>query len=146
MDSMAKQFSEETLEAFHNSLDRCQSNSQFLDLFYDRFINSSSDITALFSEVDLLRLKRMLRQSLIVVLMASEGSVHSQERIKSLSLLHLNLGVRRVHYDVWLDTLIAVVEEIDPQYDIQVEESWRAVMGVGVAIMKEPLGEVVARS
>jgi hypothetical protein len=33
---------------------------------------------------------------------------------------------------------MSVVEEVDYRYDIEVEKTWRAVMGVGIAIMKEP--------
>ena len=129
--------SEDTLRHFHDSFDRCQACEGFLDLFYERFLGSSEEIAALFTAVDMARLKRMLRQSLILTMVASEGSKYSRQRLAALGDLHRDAGVSPRHYDLWLDTLVSVVTELDGHFDAQVDRAWRDVMGLGIQLMKE---------
>ncbi len=55
----------------------------------------------------------MLRQSLVLTMVASEGSKHSRERLAALGDMHREAGVGLQHYELWLDTLVSVVAEVD---------------------------------
>lgn len=134
---MHSQLSEETLWRFHDSFDRCQRSSEFLDLFYDRLLGHSDEVAALFAQVDMARVKLMLRQSLVLTMVASEGSKYSRQRLAALGDMHRDAGVGLQHYELWLDTLVSVVAELDSHCDERVEQAWRDVLGLGIQLMKE---------
>ena len=39
-------------------------------------------------------------------------------------------------YDLWLDTLVKTVKEFDPDFNEEVELSWRLVLSSGITYMK----------
>jgi hemoglobin-like flavoprotein len=129
---------EVVLEQFHDSYERLRDNPQFLDLLYERFLNSSEEIAKLFAHSDLPRVKKMVRDSLIYKLIASDGSAIGIKKLQKLAEQHLGYGVKHEHYDLWLDCLMTVVEELDPRYNQHVDKAWRAVMGIGISVMKGP--------
>ncbi len=126
------------LELFHDSYERCREKESFFDIFYDRFLSASDEIQQLFQGVDLSRVKRMVRDATIYLIMASDGSRLSIKKVESLSNYHHELGVKSAHYDLWLDALMSVVEEVDPKYNQAIDEAWRAVMKIGLDMMKAP--------
>ena len=129
--------SEDTLRRFHGSFDRCQEHGDFLERFYDRLLGHSPEIRALFGQADMARIQLMLRQSLILTMVASEGSRHSRQRLAGLGDLHRDVGVRPEHYQLWLETLLSVVEELDSLWDDAVGQAWRDVLGLGIQLMLE---------
>jgi len=129
-------FAEETLEAFHDSLDRILQSPDFFDRFYERLLGRSPAIAAKFDGIDLARVKRMVRDSFYLHMMASGGSPHAMERLQAMAERHAALGITSEMHDQWLDTLIEVVRELDPRCDANVERSWRAVLGTGIERMK----------
>jgi hemoglobin-like flavoprotein len=38
-------------------------------------------------------------------------------------------------YDLWLDSLLATVREVDPAWNAEVEQAWESVMTVGIAYL-----------
>lgn len=121
---------------FHDSLERCRARQDFLDIFYDRLQQLSEEISFLFHNADIQRIKKMIQQSLLLIMMASEGSHYSRKRLNILANQHKSAGIRPEHYTVWLNTLLSVVEEYDPQYNLTIDASWREVLGRGIELMK----------
>jgi hemoglobin-like flavoprotein len=132
---MSAKLSDGVLECFHDSFDRCKRDGRFFDLFYERFLASSPEVRATFDGVDLAKVKKMARDAIYLILMESSGSDFSTRRLSEFGDLHRNVGVKQHLYHTWLDSLLSVVEEVDPDYSVQVDESWRAVMGVGIKVM-----------
>jgi hypothetical protein len=128
---------DEHLDRFHESLERVKQDPAFFDRFYQRFLASSDEVAAMFVGVDLDRIKAKIRQSLLFTMLASDGNASARERLVGLGALHARRGVLRHHYDLWLDALLSVVEEKDPKFDLPIEQSWRAVLSVGIGIMTE---------
>ncbi|MCB0355170.1 MAG: globin [Bdellovibrionales bacterium] len=126
------------LGAFHDSYQRCRENDQFFDLFYERFIFSSKEVAAFFRGVNLVRVKKMLRDALLFQLMASDGSEFGIRKLEGYALTHQSLGAKDHHFDLWLDSLMSVVEEIDPLYTEETNQAWRRVLEFGNSIMKTP--------
>lgn len=126
------------LGIFHDSYERCRTHPKFFDVFYDRFLNSSQEIQEIFNGVDVDRVKLMVRDALIFVLMASDGSKYAVKRLRGLARYHDDRSVREDHYVLWLEALMSAVEEFDPRYDQEVDAAWRRVMGVGLGILGEP--------
>lgn len=132
---MGKRLSESTLATFHDSLDRVLGNSDFFDAFYDRLMARSPEIAAKFDGVDMARVKRLLRDAFYLKMMASDGNRSAVQRLETLATRHAELGVTRAMHEEWLETLLAVVAERDPQWDAKVERSWRDVTRIGMDVM-----------
>jgi hemoglobin-like flavoprotein len=124
-----------TLEIFEHSLLRCESRWDFLDRFYDRFLASSPVVAEKFAKTDFVRQKRALRASLHHLLLAAgnEGGgpdAHLRVIAERHSAGQLDVGAEL--YDLWLDSLLATVQEVDPEYTAEVGKAWEAVMMVGI--------------
>ena len=126
------------IAAFDESLHRCDTNPRFLDIFYEKFLDSSPKVREKFSNTDFSRQKRLLRASFYLILLASEDEKRGPERYLSFLAAHhssrgLNIGAQL--YDLWLDSLLQAVQQCDPKYGPEVEEAWEEVMGVGIRYM-----------
>lgn len=127
-----------TIQVFDRSLRRCNSNPGFLDLFYETFLSSSPKVKERFANTDFERQKRLLHASFYLILLASEDPENGPERyLEHLASRHsvhdLNVGAEL--YDIWLDSLLAVVKECDPEFDHTIEDAWERVMGIGIDYM-----------
>ena len=126
------------LKRFDDSLRRCNSNPDFLDRFYDKFLTSSPKVRKKFAHTDFVRQKRALRASLhLMPLAAAESEDGPGRYLRDLASRHsqtqLNIGAEL--YDLWLDSLLATVREIDPKCSPEVEAAWEEVMMVGIQYM-----------
>jgi len=63
---------ERILKCFDESFQRCCAEPRFLDIFYDRFLASSSKVREKFAKTDFVRQKRALRASLYLILLAAQ--------------------------------------------------------------------------
>lgn len=126
----------QTRRLFEDSLVRCTSRSTFLRRFYQFFTSSSPEIVEMFENTDWLRLNRMVVASFHLIVQAYDDGQASPQ-LESLARLHRDkLGVTSDMFDTWLDCLLRAVREHDPEFDDEVEASWRAVMGMGIAHMR----------
>lgn len=130
-----KPVDQETLRIFDRSLRRCDANPSFLDRFYETFLGSSPKVREKFASTDFDRQKRVLHASFHLILLASEDPEHGPERyLKHLAERHSvrDLDIGSDLYDLWLDSLLAVVEECDPEFDAKIENAWEQVMEIGI--------------
>ena len=123
------------LETFEQSLLRCESRWDFFDRFYDRFLASSPAVREKFRNTDFVRQKRVLRASLHLLLRAARNDGGGPDaHLRDLAERHgsgqLDIGAEL--YDFWLDSLLATVRECDPEFSLEVERAWEAVMMVGI--------------
>ena len=124
-----------TLEVFDRSLLRCEARWDFLDRFYERFLASSPEVREKFAKTDFVRQKRALRASLHHLLLAAQNEERGPDAyLRDVAARHGSgqLEVGAALYDLWLDSLLATVEECDPEYSPEVEKAWEAIMMVGI--------------
>ena len=126
---------EQVIATFEKSLQRCNEDPAFLDLFYEKFLASSPKIREKFARTDFVHQKRALRTSFYLILLAAEDeqkapAKYLQEIAITHSKKHMDVGAEL--YDLWLDSLLETVRQIDPGYDTKVEQAWERVMGVGI--------------
>ena len=130
----------EYVRAFSNSLARMESGgpeNELVSCFYDKFIQSSPEVGAKFTNTDIERQKEMLRDSFKHMLTFSTKR-QSGEELEHIGARHSEavLDIAPLFYEAWMDSLIAAVQELDPEFDRTVETAWRIVMVPGIEFMK----------
>jgi hemoglobin-like flavoprotein len=123
------------LDAFDESLARCNAKPGFLDRFYERFLAMSPKVSEKFQNTNFVRQKRALRASFHMMLLAAgDGEFGAERYLNTLAKGHSRgeLDIGAEFYDYWLDSLLATVRECDKHWDHDVEAAWEMVMGVGI--------------
>ncbi|MBT8495715.1 MAG: globin [Deltaproteobacteria bacterium] len=129
------------VDLFHTSFGRItgdpELNKAFFDSFYGRFIESDPVVAEKFEDTNMVRQKQMLRESLLVM---ASFFAHPEvtDEIDRLATVHGPRGqqIARPLYDRWLECLVDTVQEVDPQWNRDIELAWRVVMAPGIALMK----------
>jgi hemoglobin-like flavoprotein len=126
------------LKTYEASLARCSANPNFAERFYVVFLASSPKVAEKFAKTDFVRQRKALDSSLHWMLSAvSDGAGGPERHLKELAERHsrhdLNIGAEM--YDYWLDSLLATVKEIDPEYGEEVRDAWERVMLIGIEYM-----------
>ena len=126
------------LEQFEESLRRCNTDPTFLDRFYDRFLGSSPKVREKFVDTDFVRQKHLLQASLELMFVAArdDGS-RKMPYLDEVAARHSasQMGIGAELYDLWLDSLLATVREVDPGWSPSVEQAWESVMMVGITYL-----------
>lgn len=124
-----------------NSLGRMEKGESgkgdIISRFYDHFVQSSPEVSEKFSNTEMDRQKEMLRDSFNHMLTFSttrRSGVELEGIAESHS--HDRLDVAPRLYDLWLESLITTIRELDPECDKSVEMAWRIVMSPGIEFMK----------
>ena len=126
-----------TLQIFENSLARCNAESTFLEQFYETFLASSPKVREKFKDTDFTRQKRALRASFHIMLLAAEHEDSPERYLKELAHRHSrqDLAIGAELYDLWIDSLLATVRKVDPEFNAEVEQAWESVTMVGVSYL-----------
>ncbi|MGF1526535.1 MAG: globin [Candidatus Competibacterales bacterium] len=131
--------SPEQLKAVRASLQRCLAQPQFIGRFYENFMASSQEIRDKFQGVDLKRQQVMLKASLHIVLLLSQGgSLGDQSAVTHLIELHdrHHRDIRPGLYGLWLDAMVKTIAEFDDQYSAELDDNWRLALAPGIALFQ----------
>ena len=95
----------DSVQMARDSLSRCNKDAGFLDRFYEHFMGSSAEIRDKFSNTDFEKQKKVLSDSLFLMLTAAgtkEGFAHAQ--LEKLAHRHSRneLNIKPEWYDLWL--------------------------------------------
>ena len=117
--------------------DRQMDGMDFLDAFYDRFVSASPTIREHFKNTDMDRQKDMLRISLVEMskFFVNKTADSHMQRIARIHSKH-ERKVKPELYDLWLESLIDTVRNFDPDFNHEIELSWRMVLSAGITYMK----------
>ena len=127
----------DAIQRTRDSLGRCANCETFLHRFYELFMGSSPKIAELFGNTDFERQKRMLRDSLYVMLVAAgtmKGPAH--EELERLAKLHQDMGVTPDMFTLWLEALIDAAREHDTHFSEELGNDWRASLSGPIELMK----------
>lgn len=130
---------EDRIQEARDSLSRCIQDPAFLDRFYGLFIDSSEDIRKKFENTDFARQKKMLQDSLFVMLVAAGTTTgFAYKELSKLAERHSRrqLGIDPAWYDTWLRCLMQAVSEHDPEYRPELGDAWRESLRDGIELMK----------
>ena len=108
----------------------------FLSRFYEIFLAESPEIRARFDNTDMERQREMLAQSLHEMVDFATSRVAS-DRLGRVADRHSRRqrDIPPELYEVWLDSLIRTVREMDPLFCEEIELAWRVVLAPGIAYM-----------
>jgi hemoglobin-like flavoprotein len=129
---------ERALTQVEESLRRCNTDPGFLDRFYERFLTSSSKVREKFAGTDFVRQKRMLQASLQLLLVAAQDDgKRPTPYLDAVAARHSasQMAIGAELYDLWLDSLLSTVREVDPGWNAEVEDAWERVMTIGIAYL-----------
>jgi len=123
------------IERVRASFRRCNADCEFIDHFYQRFMESSPEVTAKFAAVDMDHQAVMMRASLELLLR------HAPRRTELAPLVELHsrrgVDIPPRLYQCWLDSLLGTVKAHDPQCDDALLGAWRRVLLPGIGLMSE---------
>lgn len=126
---------ERHVQQARDSLSRCIADASFLERFYDKLMASSTEIKDKFSQTDFDRQKKVLQDSLFVMLVAAgaKGGL-AQKELSRLGERHSKeqLDIKPEWYENWLDSLVEAVKETDPSYTDEVAQAWRKALEPGI--------------
>lgn len=128
----------QSVQKARDSLSRCNQRPEFLERFYELFIDSSPDIRKKFENTDFEMQKRVLRDSLFLMLSAAGttvGYAHVQLEKLAKRHSHNDLGIKPEWYALWLDTLLQTVAEFDADYSDAIDAAWRDSMKEGIELL-----------
>ena len=129
---------EETFEAFHASLRRCQASPDFIARFYDKFVSAHPAVAAKFAGVDMRKQAVVLHASLHMVALASHGNETAELYLSAVAKKHsrAELDIPSELYDLWLESLMKAVADSDPHFSAAIERAWREILASGIAFMR----------
>jgi hemoglobin-like flavoprotein len=120
------------------SLERCMTESGFLERFYELFLASSPEVRERFTTTNFERQRRALSSSLVLMVLALDGGAPARAYMDQVAERHSRgaLDIPPAMYDGWLDCLMLAAREFDPQFDDALEQDWRATLAEGIALMR----------
>ena len=122
-------------DLLNDSLRRCLNNNQFFPTFYDHFHHSSPEIAALFDKSNLVKLNKMMENSLFQIISASESNWESEQELLEIAKSHKNMNIKQEFYKFWELSLLATVAECDPEYNSEIKAAWKEILSRGVDFM-----------
>jgi hemoglobin-like flavoprotein len=130
---------EDQLAAFHDSLERCRAGGRLLDRFYELLVASSPEVADKFRDTDFRRQKRVVMESLYMLIFVSQGREEGRRHLEQVAVQHdrEHLDIRPELYDLWLSCLLTAVRECDPRWSPSVELAWIAMLAPGIAMLKQ---------
>lgn len=127
---------EADLALFLDSFERCIQDERFIRVFYDKFLDSSEEVRALFAKTDFALQRRSLRASLYVMVAASARHQADLSTLSELAERHRTLHIKPHHYDLWMQSLLSAVEQCTGRSDPEVARVWSEAFRSGIDYMK----------
>ncbi len=119
------------------SFDRCEAAGDFAETFYDIFLASSPAIAPFFAETNFVKQRNLLRATVYILVTRMPDDPQARETLERIGQSHARtqLNVRPELYELWLDSVCATVEKLDPQWTPELETAWRAQLRPGIEVI-----------
>ena len=110
-------------QIFRDSLDRCRQRDDFLDLFYERFMDSSEEVREKFARTDFALQKQRLLKALTLAADVIDGDARAMRHLHERAESHgrHGLDIKAGLYDFWLESLMTTASECDPNFNEEIE-------------------------
>lgn len=110
---------------------------RFFKRFYEYFFDRSEEIRNKFQHTDMKFQVRMLQKSIYHMLGFHVLNME-HESLRRIAVTHnrSNYDIKPEYYDHWIEALITTVQELDPQFDRNIELAWRIALTPGILYLK----------
>lgn len=122
------------------SYGRCLRDRRFIERFYEVFMESHPEIAPMFADTHFGRQRMALRRGISAAIFHAAGSTLTRTTVEQMADVHSLRGrcpVDPALYPYWIDSLLAVIVETDPEIDERLQARWRQAMGVVCATFAE---------
>ncbi len=112
------------------SYGRAISRRQFMNRFYELFMNSSPIVAHKLAATDIEKQQELLSQAVNMVILFPQGNKIATNAIKRIRESHHRdgLDIKPEYYSFWVDSLVMALAEHDPEFDNELEQAWRKVV------------------
>lgn len=113
------------------SYGRCLRNGQFIEQFYELFMDSHPDVPALFEKTDFSTQRMALRRGISSAIAHAGGSQLAKRTMDQMVKVHSRGGrvpVAAALYTYWVESLLTVISKNDPEYTPALGQRWRLAM------------------
>ncbi|OGT21002.1 MAG: hypothetical protein A2V90_08605 [Gammaproteobacteria bacterium RBG_16_57_12] len=127
------------MAAVRQSYGRVLTKRNLVQRFYEVFMHSSPEIERKFAKTDFTKQYELLERSLTMSILYPQGNIIAKQAIGKIRESHSrkNLNIEPRLYHLWLDSLIKVLAELDPEFNPQLDKHWRKMMSVTLDYIKE---------
>jgi len=118
----------------------------FFSRFYEIFLGSSELVAEKFKNTDMNRQVRMLQKAMFQLISFYLVKT-SSDYIHDIAISHnkQHHDISPVLYDLWLDSLLKTVQELDPEYTPSLRLAWEIVMSPGIIYLKHHYDQEISQ-
>jgi len=118
------------------SYGRSCNNPAFYEDFYSNFMGKSPEIRSMFTDTDMTSQRSLLRGGIMWLVMHARGM--SDTKIRALGESHSRdkLNINPMFYGMWLDALIETLRKHDPDFSLELEQSWRNALRPSIEMIQ----------
>lgn len=133
-----KRISEKEIQNVQASYGRALWDLDFLDNFYEIFLDSHPEIRPRFANTDFVKQKDLLRHGLMSVLMFAEGQPSARTCLERIRSTHSRekMAISPDLYPHWIQSLMKAVSKSDPKFDQDLEANWRKVIAPAIEFIQ----------
>jgi hemoglobin-like flavoprotein len=115
----------------------CEQGPEIFDTFYASLADHVPGIGAMFAKTDMQRQNQLVRAGIGTLIDYACGDVAAEVELARLGTLHdrQRLNVSPEMYAGWVNALMEMVVEYDPQRTDTIEAGWRELLAPGIALM-----------
>ncbi|HEY0663734.1 MAG TPA: globin [Thiobacillaceae bacterium] len=115
------------------SYGRCLRGKNFIERFYEIFLDSHPEIRPMFEKTDFQTQRMALRHGISAAISYASGSSLTKRTMDQMAAVHSRKGHAPVPpglYPYWVDSLVQAVKEMDPDATPKLLSRWREGMSI----------------
>jgi hemoglobin-like flavoprotein len=115
------------------SYGRCLREKNFIERFYEIFLESHPSIRPMFEKTDFQTQRMALRHGISAAISYASGSSLTKRTMDQMADVHSRKGHAPVSPDLyphWIESLVKTVTEVDPQASPELLARWRQGMKI----------------
>jgi hemoglobin-like flavoprotein len=115
----------------------CEHGPAIFDTFYATLTDHVPGVGAMFASTDMQKQNELIRAGIGTLIDYACGDMAAEAELERLGILHnrSRLDVKPEMYPGWVNALMEMVADFDPQRTDTVEAAWREVVAPGIAVM-----------
>ncbi len=108
------------------------------EAFYDRFLRADEEARARFAHTDFDRQRDLFLHGLFALIDYARDGAMGRLAVRRLAKTHggAGLNIPERLYDVWIDTLIETLAEVDQEWSEELSSAWSAVLCPGITVIR----------